>query len=392
VAHALHKGSASIFDPRSITMKILAKNLGFATFLALGSLAAGCATSPSTPPGDEGGDGGSDGGGGGGGEGGSGGDGGGGMTGVTLDASGTYALTSTYDVASNIPGTVGTIINDFIAATDDPNDPTQWLLQLLINQLPSGTIQTIANDALPFVSGYLNDQLLNWAPSFVGDIKTVGQDFGDIAKKFGINETYVVTKGSNGSYTAVDTATGVHFTIGTVQEDFNFTDYNSTNVVVNGVPLAMDNTGKITIGEHSLGLPYGKILNIGLDAAILPLVDPNATDLASFFADEIDCNSVGTYIEQAIENDVGIDLGSSVFVTACTEGLKAGANLIYSQLNNLSTTALTFDLSTGIGKGVDTNGDGSIDQINTGAWTGTLDYSGAASAPLATATFTGKRM
>ncbi|HEY1811053.1 MAG TPA: hypothetical protein VGG74_01775 [Kofleriaceae bacterium] len=373
-------------------MKILAKNLGFATFLALGSLAAGCATSPSTPPGDEGGDGGSDSGGGGGGEGGSGGDGGGGMTGVTLDASGTYALTSTYDVASNIPGTVGTIINDFIAATDDPNDPTQWLLQLLVNQLPSGTIQTIANDALPFVSGYLNDQLLNWAPSFVGDIKTVGQDFGDIAKKFGVNETYVVTKGSNGSYTAVDTATGVHFTIGTVQEDFNFTDYNSTNVVVNGVPLAMDNTGKITIGEHSLGLPYGKILNIGLDAAILPLVDPNATDLASFFADEIDCNSVGTYIEQAIENDVGIDLGSSVFVTACTEGLKAGANLIYSQLNNLSTTALTFDLASGIGKGVDTNGDGSIDQINTGAWSGTLDYSGAASAPLATATFTGKRM
>jgi hypothetical protein len=216
-------------------MKILAQNLGFATFLALGSLAAGCASSPSTPAGDEGGDGGSDGGGGG--EGGSGGDGGGGgSTGATLDASGTYALTSTYDVSTNIPGTVGTIINDFIDATSGPNEPTQWVLQQLVNQLPSGTVQTIANDALPFVSGYLNDQLLNWAPSFVTDIITVGNDFGDMAKKFGINETYVVTKGSNGSYTAVDTATGVHFTIGTVQEDFNFTDYNSTNVVVNAVP------------------------------------------------------------------------------------------------------------------------------------------------------------
>jgi hypothetical protein len=372
-------------------MKILAQNLGFATFLALGSLAAGCASSPSTPAGDEGGDGGSDGGGGGG-EGGSGGDGGGGSTGTALDASGTYALTSTYDVSTNIPGTVGTIINDFIDATSGPNEPTQWVLQQLVNQLPSGTIQTIANDALPFVSGYLNDQLLNWAPSFVTDIITVGNDFGDMAKKFGINETYVVTKGSSGSYTAVDTATGVHFTIGTVQEDFNFTDYNSTNIVVNAVPLAMDNTGKITIGEHTLGLPYGKILNIGLDAAILPLVDPNATNLQTFFTDEIDCNSVGAYVEQAIENDVGIDLGSSVFVTACTDGLNAAANLVYSQLNNLSTTALTFDLANGIGKGVDTNGDGSIDQINAGNWSGTLDYSGAASAPLATATFTGKRM
>jgi hypothetical protein len=370
-------------------MKTIAQNLGFASFLALGSLAAGCASSPSTPPGDEGGggDGGSDGGGGGG----EGGSGGGGSTGTQLTAAGNYAMTSTYDVSTNIPGTVGTIINDFIDATNGPNEPTQWLLQLLVNQLPSGTVQTIANDALPFVSGYLNDQLLNWAPTFVTDIITVGNDFGDITKKFGVNETYAITTASGG-YTAVDTATGVHFTIGTVAEDFAFTDYNATNVVVNGVPVQMDATGKLTIGEHQLPLPYGKILNIALDAAIIPLVDPNATDLASLFADEIDCNSVGTYIEQAIDNDLGIDLGSSVFVTACTDGLKAGANLITSQLNNISATALNFDLATGIAKGVDTNGDGSIDQFNAGAWTGTLTYSGAASAPLATATFTGKRM
>jgi hypothetical protein len=355
------------------------KTLGFASFLALGGLVTGCATSPTTPP--EGGDtGGSD-------------------TGTgsdpgeppapTLDLSGTYNMTSQFNVAANIPGTVGTIINDFIAATDDPNDPTQWVLQLLINQLPSGTVKTLANDALPFVSGYLNDQLLNWAPSFVTDIKTVGQDFGDMAKKFGINETFVVTKSGTG-YTAVDTATGLHFTIGTVQEDFNFTDYGATNVVVNNVGLTMDATAKIAIAEHHLPLAYGKVLQIGLDAAILPLVDPNATDLASFFADEIDCNQVGAFVEQAISDNIGIDLGSGVFVTACQQGLKAGANLIDSQLANISALALDFD-RTGAAKGVDTNGDKMIDSINTGAWTGTLTYTGAASAPLDAATFTGKR-
>ena len=358
------------------------KTIGFASFLALGSLITGCATSPSTPPGDEGGDmGGSD-------------TGGGSGSNIepgapALDLSGTYNVTSQFNVAANIPGTVGTIINDFIAATDDPNDPTQWVLQLLIDQLPSGTVKTIANDALPFVSGYLNQQLLNWAPSFVGDIKTVGQDFGDMAKKFGINETFVVTKGSAG-YTAVDTATGLHFTIGTVQEDFNFSDYGATNVVVNNVGMTMDATAKIAVAEHQLPLAYGKVLQIGLNAAIIPLVDPNATDLASFFADEIDCNAVGQFIEQAISDNVGIDLGSGVFVTACQQGLKAGANLIDSQLANISATALNFD-RTGTAKGVDTNGDGMIDQINTGAWTGTLTYTGAASAPLDAATFTGKR-
>jgi hypothetical protein len=357
-------------------MKTIAKTLGFASFLALGSLVTGCASSPSTPAGDDGGDtGGSDNGGGN--TGGS--DGGGGGTSTQLDASGTYALTSTYDVATNMPGTVGTIVNDFINATSGPN------------QLPSGTIQTIANDALPFVSGYLNNLVLNWAPTFVTDIVNVGTDFGDIAKKFGVNETYVVTKNASG-YTAVDTATGVHFTIGTVQEDFAFSDYQISNVVVNSVPFAMDSTAKITIGEHQLPLAYGKILRIALDSAIIPLVDPNATDLGSLFADEIDCNAVGTYVEQAVDQYTGIDLGSGVFVTACQDGLTAGANLIYSQLDGISSTALDFDLANGTAKGVDTNGDGSIDQLNTGAWSGTLTYSGAASAPLATATFTGKRM
>ena len=204
------------------------------------------------------------------------------------------------------------------------------MLQLLINQLPSGTVQTIANDALPFVSGYLNDQLLNWAPSFVGDIITVGNDFGDMAKKFGINETYVVTKGSNGNYTAVDTATGVHFTIGTVQEDFNFTDYNATNIVVNGVPVAMDRHGQ-DHDRRALARPA-----IRQDPQHRPrrwdhpARRPERDEPPTLFADEIDCNSVGAYVEQAIENDIGIDLGSGVFVTACTDGLNAGANLIYS--------------------------------------------------------------
>ena len=211
-------------------MKIFTQSLGVVSFVALGSFVIGCAGSP---PSDD--DGGSKGSGGrsgivGGGSGG----GGSGMTGPMLGAKGTYALTSTYDVSTNMPGEVGTIVNDFIAATDGPNDPTQWLLQLLVNELPSGTVQTIANSALPFISSYLNDQLFELGADFVGDIKTVGQDFGDMAKKLGINETYIVMAAGS-DYTALDTATGVHFTIGSVAEDFDFVDYKTNNVVVNGV-------------------------------------------------------------------------------------------------------------------------------------------------------------
>jgi hypothetical protein len=361
----------------------IVRSLGFASLISITAL--GCSSQPPGTPGDDG-----DGGGGGSGGGGGGGGGSGSGTPQSLDASGTYKLLSIYDVSTNMPGTVGTIVNDIIAATDDPNDPTQWVLQLLVNQLPIGTVKTLANDALPFVSGYLNNQLLDWAPTFVTDMKNVGQDFGDIAKKLGVNESYVVVAAGE-DYTATDTATGVHFTIGTVNEDFAFSDYSISNVVVNNVGLQMDQTAKITIAEHQMPLAYGKILRIGLDAAIIPLIDSNATNLGTFFADEIDCNAVGQYVEQAIDNDLGIDLGSGVFVTACTDGLTAGANAIYSELEGISATALNFDID-GTAKGVDTNSDYKIDQINTGTWDGTLSYSGGSPAPLSTATFTGSRM
>ena len=367
-------------------MNSTVKLLGFTSLLALGSLAAGCATTASTPPANQGSDG--DGGGGGGGGGGEGSGGGGGEI-QQLDLSGNYNVTSSYNLAQNLPGTVGTIVNDIIGATSGPNDPTQWVLQQLINQLPSGTAQTIANDALPYVSSYLNDQLLSWAPTFVGDIVTVGQDFGDIATKFGVNEQYAITA-SSGNYLAVDTATGVHFLIGTTNEDFAFSDYSITPPVVGNVGVTMDSTGQIAIAEHTLPLAYGKVLRIGLDAGIIPLIDQNATNLNTLFADEIDCSAVGTYVETAIENYTGYDLGSSIFTTACTAGLNAGANEIYTELDGISSDALSFDIA-GAAKGVDTNGDYEIDEINSGNWTGNVTYTGAASAPLSTATFNGKR-
>src|SRR5438105_1389915 len=53
-----------------------------------------------------------------------------------LDATGKYAMQSQFDIATNMPGTVGTVVNQFIAATDDPDDPTKWILDQIIAQMP----------------------------------------------------------------------------------------------------------------------------------------------------------------------------------------------------------------------------------------------------------------
>jgi hypothetical protein len=338
--------------------------------------ATGCATTPAVDSGGD--DGSGDGSGSGSGDGS-----GSGTTPTPLDATGKYSMQSTFDISTNMPGTVGDVVNTIIAATDDPNDPTQWILDQIIANT-SGTFHTLLADAEPFVAGYVNDQLLSIAPNFVTTMIEVGADFGDMAKHFGLNETLNIS-GTPGNYMSVHTVLGAHFTVEGTASDYAFSDYNVSNVVVNGVGVTMDNTGKLAIANHNVPLAYGKVLRIGMDAAIIPLVDSNATDLPSLLSDLIDCAALG----QTIADAIGFG-GAGTYETACTAGLNAAANLIYSKIAAIDAAALQFGIA-GTAKGVDSNSDHKVDKLTTGAWTGTLSYSGTPST-LAPATFTGARM
>src|SRR6478609_7475325 len=60
---------------------------------------------------------------------------------VPLTAEGRYSLTSDFDVATNMPGTAGQVVNTFIDATDSPDDPSHWILDQLVKQLPDGQVK-----------------------------------------------------------------------------------------------------------------------------------------------------------------------------------------------------------------------------------------------------------
>jgi len=290
-------------------------------------------------------------------------------------------MTSTFDVATNMPGTAGQVINQIIDATDSPDDPTRWILDQLVAQLPSGSFKNTVQQAIPFVSGYLNDRLLEVAPDFVVTIRDMGNKFGQIARNFGTLETLEVAADGQ----ATKTVTGVHFVVDQLELDYSFTDYGVQNVSVPGVVVQLDKTGRLSIGEHKVPLAYGKVLRIALDEMVIPMIDPSAVTLEDVLKNVVNCRAVGQYTYDAL----GIG-SASTFESACLGGLKAGANAIYSQMGKVDTVALEFGL-TGIAKGVDKNKDGKLDQIQTGAWTGTLAYGGQG-APLAAAKFVGERM
>jgi hypothetical protein len=234
------------------------------------------------------------------------------------------------------------------------------------------------------VAGYLNDRLLSIAPDFVTTMVQVGNDFGDMAKHFGLNETFEVAKSGTG-YNSTNTVLGAHFKLDTVETDIAFVDYQIPNVVAPNVGVTMDTYGKLTVADHKLPLSYGKILRVGLDVVIIPMIDPTAHNLGELLTHKVDCQAVGANIAAAI----GFG-GASTYATACTAGLQFGANAIYQKIGAIDSSALEFGL-TGVAKGVDTNNDGKLDKIQTGAWAGTLSYAGTP-APLAAATFNGARM
>ena len=360
---------------------IATNRLVFVFALALGATVASCsAAEPSPMPDGDDGSGGS-----------GGGDAGGGSEPVKpLDASGTYAVHSTFDLATTIPDTAGTVVNTIIDATDDSDDPTHWIVDQIIAQLPSGTVKTALATGRLFVVGYLNDRLLDFARDFVPTMVLVGHDVGEVARGFGLNETLALTRSGDG-YTAVHTVTGIRLKLGTEQADFAFASYHLANVVVDNVAVTMDATGQLTIAAHDVPLAYGQALRMAVDAAIIPRIDPAAQNLNQLLAHQIDCDRVGAAIAKAIADFLGFTVGSAgTFAAACTAGITAGANVVYAKISAIDGSVLQFGLA-GSARAVDKTKDRNIDTIQTGTWAGTLSYGGVAE-PLARATFYGERM
>lgn len=301
---------------------------------------------------------------------------------VPLTAEGKFAVESTFDLATNLPGTAGDVINGIIDATDSPDDPTRWILDRLVAQLPDGSFKNFVSGSIPFLSGYLNDRLLDVAPDFVVTLRDVGNKFGQVARNFGTLETIEI----NAAGQATKVVNGVHFTIDQIELQYMFKDYNMTDVTIPNLAVTLEPTGKLTVAEHKVGLSYGKVLRIALDEVVIPMIDPTAVTLSDLLKNNVNCQAVGAYIYEAL----GIG-SASTFQSACTAGLQAGGQAVYSLINKVDDNAFELGIN-GIAKGVDSNGDKKMDKIQTGAWTGTLGFIGQSPVALSRGTFIGQRM
>jgi hypothetical protein len=298
-----------------------------------------------------------------------------------LSAAGVYRLQSKVDLAASAPGTVGAVVSTIIAMTDDSADPTLWVLDQMISALPSGSVRTVLQNAKPYVAGFLNERILDLAPDFVETAVQLGNDFGQMARQFGLSETLTIA-GAPGAYTAKLRVVGARFQIDNVESEHAFAEYNLPEIEL-GPTVAMEPGGKLEIGAHAFPISYGQVLRVGVDAVLIPMLEPSASNLQELLAAKVSCPLIGAAIASVLPGSAG------TYTAACTAGLAAGANYVYGKIAAIDGSALRFELA-GTARAFDRNADGAVDAITSGAWAGTVTY-GNTPAPLAGATFFGTR-
>jgi hypothetical protein len=294
---------------------------------------------------------------------------------VPIAIEGRYALRSELDLSTRLPGGPGEVVRVFVDATDDPDDPARFLVDAVIAEIPDAQVVAVLRDVEPLVIGYLSDRLHAIAPQLVARLRAVGAALDRASRHFDTVEELEIARTGR----ATHAIRGIRID-GT---ELAFRDHGLPDASVANIPIAVDTQGGVAIGAHELALPYGKLLRLALDGAIIPAADPHATNMFELLRDSIDCGAVGAAISDAL----GLN-APAVFAAACTSALVDAARAVDTRLDAIADAPIDFELS-GTARGVVR--DNQLDALDLGVWSGSLRYGGA-DTPLATATFTGTRI
>ena len=286
---------------------------------------------------------------------------------VPVDPTGWFTLRSTLSIAEP-PVAMTTALAELTLATDGPDDPSRYLVDLIVDCLPDGWTKVYAAQLAPFLAAYVDTKVAQIAPRFLPGVHALADGTNQIARRFGTLEDLQIARDGR----ATRTITGLVF--------------DKTDVVF--APLGIGDLAAVTtasladealaIGAHTVAIDYAQVLRLGLDRAVIPTVTPGCTDLACALAQLVDCPALGV----ALAEKVGFG-PPTLYASACAVGLTAAAAKIYAGLPRAGGQAIVLEVR-GQARGVDRDRDGYLDAIEAGTWSGTFDR-----APLAAGSFTG---
>ncbi|HSR96175.1 MAG TPA: hypothetical protein VLM79_03850 [Kofleriaceae bacterium] len=294
---------------------------------------------------------------------------------IPTSPAGTFAITSQLDI--HVPAAAAPLVAMLTAATDGPDDPARFLVDRMIATLPEGSVKSLAERLSPYVAAYLSARLVELAPRLAPGLDAMAVGLVRIATHLGTVETLRIDAGG----AATRTISGARFELGGSAVTVRFADAGLPDVIA-PLHVALDETGHLRLSEHAHPLPYGALLQLGLDRAVAVSVEPTARDLAGALSALVDCERLGALVADRV------GLGSAALYTAaCRAAMTAVASEVGDRIAAIDDGGLGLDVS-GTATGLDADGDGTMDELRGGSWSGSL-YSDAARDPIAAASFAG---
>ncbi len=289
---------------------------------------------------------------------------------IPVSPAGTFTLSSTLDI--HVPASAKPALAALTAAADGPDDPTRYLLDRMVTTLPDGAKQ-IAAAAVPYVAAYVNARLADIAPRFVPGLSGLVAGMTRIATHLGTVETLRIDAGGNGTRTI----TGLRFELASAPVVVALAAVGMADLAA-PVRVTLDAAGHLAIAEHQHALPYGALLRLGVDRAVVPSVQPGARDLAEALGALLDCTQLG----RVIADRVGLG-PAALYAGACQATMTAIASEVHAALAAIDGTPLAIAVA-GTAAGFDREGDGAMDELRAGLWTGAV-AAGSAREPIAAA-------
>lgn len=277
---------------------------------------------------------------------------------MPLDPAGTFALRSTYSLVGP-PAPAVAMLDELASATDGVDDPSRYLIDKLVARLPEGRTQLVAAAVAPYLAAYVQHRVDSFAPGLVPGVRAMTAGLNAIARRFGTTEELVIDRPSIDARAS----RGRHVYVGAWFD----------GIVVPFAPLGLaDPTAatevvlsgdQLTFASHGIELDYGAMLRLGFDCVVIPRVIDGAHDLDEALHALVDCNKLGMHVADYL------GIGSpELYAGACSVALTRLAAEIYERL---AAPPVRLTIS-GSARAVDLNGDGPVDVIADGRWSGTF--------------------
>jgi hypothetical protein len=306
--------------------------------------------------------------------------------GSALDATGSYRLESSFDLADGVPGPVGAVVNAIFDMTDDPTDPATWVIDQLLAQVNSTTVTNAIGSLRPGLDVALNEALLHATPGFVATIVNVGDDLGQVARRFGSVSTLTVGDDPDTGLVASHAFDAFRFSVEGQDFEYSMSELELEASRAERVKVTLRGRTRLSLARHELPVAYGHLMVFVLDHAIIPSIVPTAHNLGELLTGLIDCAQVGQLLATRIGGP------PLVYEIACKAGLTVGGALIEQQLDGVAaeaTLGIEGDARPQSGSG---GNDGKIDRLDFGEWEGALTFpAGATALSRPKQTWTGER-